>query len=605
MRGGVLFNRSNPLHYRPMDLLQLSHRLTVLATDVAQRAGQRPDLSASELNAPELLHAQSLCLQLLNQLSAQAEHLSDPRAALAYAHFAQAFSYQATRSNIIAASLVETTDAHGLDLDEFDELHAGRTDFSAEPRFAAGRTVYQDAASVLSNLLDMNYFEAARRVKDAHLIHARRDQNSVPCAPRFRLLAEHFATGVLPSPEDAATTDDSASSSDSASAPWNPPDLHYLRDPREVLKAARALDSFEPEDTTFDGLPTTATATGPDGMLLEEHASEMLHEPSVRSRQKHLNTLIKDYKDLHQEAQTPALGLFRGKVINGVHEFIVRVTSLDAELWNSLIAQADNKRTQAGAAARQTEQNTQPEASDQAEQSSAEADPQVDELWQSDQPIPEWARGAQTPPDLGTASDAALPARPTPTMPSTCTVAQRRMNALNAVLRNIDPENSTKRITPEIVVHASYQDLADLGSLRGVTAHGVKLSAGELRTMLCEAKVLSPIYNADGVIMDIGRDARLFPRWMKLAARDRDGGCLVPGCTEEPALLDYHHFKPWSKGGHTRLQDCCPLCRNHHVMVHNGYLRLVKVKGLPYVILPKHLDPDQQPRRNTYFSRAG
>lgn len=575
-----------------MDLQQLTHSLTALVGQVADQGSGEPALSA-----PQLLQAQSILLQLAGNLSSQAEQLTDPRAAVANAQFAEALDRQATRRNVIAASLVETTGAHALHMDEFDDLRAGRTDFSAEPRFAAGRTVYPDAANLLAAVLDLNYFEATRRVEDAHLVHARRDISGAACAPRFTALAEHFAA-----------TPDPFAASQPASAPWAAPDLHHVRDPREVLKAARALNKFEPADTTFDGIPTSATATAADGTLLEDQAAALLAETPLRTRQKHLNTLVKDYKEAHSETRTPPLGLFRGRVVNGVHEFIVRVRSLDAELWNSLIAQADNKRTQAGAAARQAAESApadEREQSDEPGRESSSDEPVHDDLWHSDEPIPDWARGPQpegegTSPSPGAPPDAAMPV-----MPTACTIPERRLNALNAILRNIDPDNSTKRITPEIVVHASYEDLADLASLSGITAHGVKFSAPELRTMLCEAKVLSPIYNADGVIMDIGRDARLFPRWMKLAARDRDGGCLVPGCTEEPALLEYHHFMPWSKGGHTRLQDCCPLCTTHHVMVHAGYLKLVKIKKLPYVILPKHLDPDQRPQRNTYFARSG
>jgi len=583
-----------------MDMPQLSHSLTTLAVQLA--GGQL-------LGSQQLLQAQSLCLYLMAHLTDQAEHLDDPRAAVAYAQGAESFSRLATRSNVVAASLVETTAAQCLHVDEFDDLCAGRTDFSAEPRFAVGRTVYHNAADLLAQLLDLNYFEAERRVSDAHLVHARRDMTGAACAPRFTQLAEFFASSADPLTTSTAPT------------PWAPPDLHHLPDPREVLKTARALNKFEPEDTTFEGLPTSATATAPDGKLLEEHAAALLAESPIRTRQKHVNSLIKAYKDAHVQTRTPPLGLFRGRVVNGVHEFIVRVNSLDAELWNSLIAQADSRRTQAGSAARQAATNPQPESPEHPDSSERPESPEqpefsepplearTDELWHSDDPLPEWARSEGSPP-TGNEPPAPMPpdpmppGAPAPPMPGTCTVAERRLNALNGVLRHTDPENSTKRIIPEIVVHASYEDLNDLASLSGITAHGVKLTAPELRTMLCEAKVLSPIYNADGAIMDIGRDARFFPRWMKLAARDRDGGCLVPGCTEEPALLEYHHFKPWSKGGHTRLQDCCPLCTTHHVMVHHGYMRLVKIKGLPYVILPKHLDPEQRPRRNTYFART-
>lgn len=623
---------------QPASLVDLG---TALAT-VAQQL-----CSGTALSAQQLLRAEGTCLDLFATLGAQAAQSTDPRLALAHAIFAQAFSQRATAANIAAASLVETTAAHALDLQEFENLHAGTTDFSAPPCFAPGRTVYRDAPTVLAALLDLNYFEADRRVKDAHLLYARKDISGAACAPRFTKLAQCFAGSPLQSPHDAPAT----AAASTAPGGWALPDLHQLPDPREVLKTARALDKFEPEDATFDGLPSYATAKAADGSLLEDQAAAHLRDEKISIRQKRINGLIKDYKDAHQQTKTPKLGLFRGKVVNGVHEYIIRVRELDAELWESLIAQADNKRTQAGAAARKAagldtgtgtgsqeqesaEDQPHPEnfdgddncAGDEAasnhaseEDSSHEESPDeeqpgeqaegeqqmlTDELWSSDQPPPPWAGAQSQDSQNADPPDSKLLAPPVLGTPDTCTVPERRLNALNAILRNIGPGSSGKRITPEIVVHARYEDLQDLGSLTGITAHGIKLSAPQLRTMLCEAKVLSPIYNADGVIMDIGRDSRLFPRWMKLAARDRDGGCLVPGCTMDPALIEFHHFEPWAKGGRTRLQDCCPLCSLHHTMVHAGYLKLVKIKGLPYVILPKHLDPQQLPRRNTYFARA-
>lgn len=635
---------------------------TGLAAVLASTAEQLA--SGTPLDAASLLRAEAACLNLFQHLCAQASRSADPRLALAHAHFAEAFGQNATRALIIAASLVETTAAHALDLDEFDHLRAGTTDFSAPPQFAPGRTVYLDAATVLSQLLDLNYFEADRRVKDAHLIHARKDISGAACAPRFTLLAEHFAAPAPGLPAAASATAGTITAESSAPAGWALPELHNAPDPREVLKTARALDKFEPQDTTFDGLPTAATAKAADGNLLEEHAAAHLKEDRIRIRQKRINGLIKDYKDAHAQGKTPKLGLFRGKVVNGVHEFIVRVREIDAELWESLITQADNKRTKAGAAARQaadaagaagddpadgqpsgnsrsnqqpgdagdpaatgqptarngTEASDAPEPGDQPTQNGATGqDPAGDGLWHSGQPAPDWAGvGLDDPPDGtppdGTPPDDAHPdpdppdrpnpQDPLPGLPDTCSVPERRLNALNAILRNTGRESNGQRIIPEIVVHAHLEDLQDLATLTGVSAHGVKIPAPQLRTMLCEAKVLSPIYDADGMVMDIGRDARYFPRWMKLAARDRDGGCLVPGCTQDPALLEFHHFRPWAKGGRTRLQDCCPLCAAHHTMVHSGYLKVVKVRGLPHIILPKHLDPLQLPQRNAYFART-
>ena len=36
-------------------------------------------------------------------------------------------------------------------------------------------------------------------------------------------------------------------------------------------------------------------------------------------------------------------------------------------------------------------------------------------------------------------------------------------------------------------------------------------------------------------------------------------------------------------------------------MIDNGELRVVIHNGLPHVVLPRYLDPEQIPRRNTYW----
>ncbi|WP_394214796.1 HNH endonuclease signature motif containing protein [Brachybacterium vulturis] len=54
----------------------------------------------------------------------------------------------------------------------------------------------------------------------------------------------------------------------------------------------------------------------------------------------------------------------------------------------------------------------------------------------------------------------------------------------------------------------------------------------------------------------------------------RDGVCSFPGC-HQSRHLDAHHTTPWSQGGATDIEGLALLCRRHHVLVHEGGLRLV------------------------------
>lgn len=538
----------------------------------------------------DLLQLHAACIQLFSFLSeACAEH-EDPRIAAAHAGYVEALSRDAARENIIAASRVETTAAHALALDEFDALRDGSTDFTAQPQYAPGRTCYLDAPNFLASWLSITYFEAAARVGNAHLIYRRKDMTGAPCPPLFTHLAGVF---------------EAAASAGSLQGQITAPDLRSTADPRAVVHTARRLAKFEPADTTFEGTPTSPTALDADGVLLDEKAAALLAELDPRTRDKQINTLVARYKKDHEEAKVLPLGLFRGKIVGDTHQYLANVAGLDVEVFESLLAQADNKRTAAGAAARAA-------AGSQSTADPVADDSIADPLFSSGEPRPDWAFGTsqdsscddfpsseQSAPHPETAAEKSASIAQEP-----CTVAQRRLNALIAVLTTMDPLAGGKRVTPEIIVHAALSDLRDLATISGVTAHGVKLNAAQLRAMLCEAKVISPIFNGDGVIMDVGRDRRLFTRTMKLAVRERDGGCIVPGCTQDPALIDYHHIEPWEHGGHTSIDNCCPLCVAHHVAVHAGVIKIVMIKKLPYAILPRHLDPEQRPQRNRYFSRS-
>lgn len=43
------------------------------------------------------------------------------------------------------------------------------------------------------------------------------------------------------------------------------------------------------------------------------------------------------------------------------------------------------------------------------------------------------------------------------------------------------------------------------------------------------------------------------------------------------------------------------MCRNDHTAEQAGIIKVVNYKGLPHVIMPKHIDPTQTPQRNTYW----
>ncbi|MDN5820528.1 MAG: HNH endonuclease [Brachybacterium sp.] len=105
------------------------------------------------------------------------------------------------------------------------------------------------------------------------------------------------------------------------------------------------------------------------------------------------------------------------------------------------------------------------------------------------------------------------------------------------------------------------------------------LGAGPLETrtaerLACTGEIAITITDAGGEILHLGRARRLASRAQRRALRLRDTTCSFPGC-HQSQHLDAHHVVPWSGGGSTDIDGLALLCRRHHVMVHEGGLRLV------------------------------
>ncbi len=105
-----------------------------------------------------------------------------------------------------------------------------------------------------------------------------------------------------------------------------------------------------------------------------------------------------------------------------------------------------------------------------------------------------------------------------------------------------------------------------------------QLTTGEHATLafaavlLCTGWARRVIYDPHtGIVIDMGRRARVFTRTQRRALIYRDRGCVFPGCDRPARFCDAHHIKPWELGGLTDLINGVLLCRRHHTMVHKGW----------------------------------
>ncbi|SFB71964.1 protein of unknown function [Nocardioides terrae] len=119
-----------------------------------------------------------------------------------------------------------------------------------------------------------------------------------------------------------------------------------------------------------------------------------------------------------------------------------------------------------------------------------------------------------------------------------------------------------------VLVTISLESLRnDLGV--GEVVGGEALSATEIRRLACTAGIAPVVLGGKGEVLDLGRERRLFSNAQNKAIAFRDKTCRAEGCDMPASMCETHHWREWSKGGRTDLNDGVSLCSHHHHRVHD------------------------------------
>lgn len=202
--------------------------------------------------------------------------------------------------------------------------------------------------------------------------------------------------------------------------------------------------------------------------------------------------------------------------------------------------------------------------------------------------------------------------------------SMRRADALLAMVNQhsqqaLAPVNGGDR--PRIVLTMSYDKLAQqaadaglatanctLGNGATLVGCGEPLSASVVRQWLCDTDLMPAVLGGPSEILDVGRTERLVTPAIRAALELRDGGCVFPGCNAPPSACQAHHIVPWWAGGDTALPNLVLLCPHHHGIVEPGrdptadrwQVRL-RNDGVPEILPPRRVDPQQKPRLHARF----
>jgi hypothetical protein len=133
------------------------------------------------------------------------------------------------------------------------------------------------------------------------------------------------------------------------------------------------------------------------------------------------------------------------------------------------------------------------------------------------------------------------------------------------------------------------------------TSFGQALALSTAMT-LCDTAMTSRVtVSGRGAVLDY-HQARRFATLIQLRALfARDRGCTFPTCDQPAQWCDAHHVIAWIDGGHTDIDNLTLVCGYHHRNFARMGWTCRFVSGIPEWIPPRHVDPDQQPRRNSRF----
>lgn len=109
---------------------------------------------------------------------------------------------------------------------------------------------------------------------------------------------------------------------------------------------------------------------------------------------------------------------------------------------------------------------------------------------------------------------------------------------------------------------------------------GSPLAPSELARIACSSTLNRVIFGPDSVVLNAGRDQRLFDSHQTKAIIARDRHCQYPGCDEPPNRCEAHHSMEWLKHrGDTDVELGLLLCWHHHSLIHRENTIILRTRG--------------------------
>ena len=149
--------------------------------------------------------------------------------------------------------------------------------------------------------------------------------------------------------------------------------------------------------------------------------------------------------------------------------------------------------------------------------------------------------------------------------------------ATRAATTELDLEKVFGSNSPAVRVHVPLEALLTGTGTGWIEGQDAPISAHTAARHMCTSGLLPVLF--DGRIsIDTGKTHRLHSTRQRIAIAAQWGGCAWHGCSRPPSMTEIHHMEAFD-GENTTLCNAIPLCRFHHMQLHNRGWRIRVDRG--------------------------
>lgn len=152
---------------------------------------------------------------------------------------------------------------------------------------------------------------------------------------------------------------------------------------------------------------------------------------------------------------------------------------------------------------------------------------------------------------------------------------------------------------PTLVVSVTAEDLESGTGYAHAQGCSEPAPTALARRIACAGVIQRITNRADGRILRIGTEDRVFNRHQRRAIALRDGGCIIPGCQVPAGWCEIHHVTEHAEGGPTHTDNGVLLCWFHHRFLDTIGWQIRMRHGVPEVRAPGWYDHNQTWRAAT------